>query len=291
MNPDGSINNEGTNASLASFSYINGYGALQPDNYAFMPKIKVLENAKIAFYAAGFDPSYSTEHFGVAVASSDGTQVSTIAEFDSRNPYQRYEVDLSAYAGQEIYLGFRHFTNLANYALVIDNITVTNAVWAGTTSVTYGYYVYRSADGHDYDLIGVVTGSAMHFDDHDTSMETCYYQLTAINTIVGGDCESAPAMAADGIHDYVMVHTDGMNELGGDIRVYPNPTHGQVTIEAEGMSRVTVLNTLGQTIYDSPTDTDQTVLNLSQYDAGLYLIRISSEKGISVKRVSVVCSR
>ena len=287
MNPDGSVNTEGTNASLASFSYLNGYGALQPDNYAFMPKIKVLENAKIAFYAAGFDPSYATEHFGVAVASSDGTQVSTIAEYDSRNPYQRYEVDLSAYAGQEIYLGFRHFTNVSNYALCIDNITVTNAVWAGTTSVTCGYYVYRSANGQNYDLIGVVTGSAMHFDDHDTSMETCYYQVTAINTIVGGECESAPAMAVDGIHDYVMVHTDGVNEQDADLRVYPNPTHGQITVEAKGLNRVTVMNVLGQTVYDAPTDANQAVLNLSQYGAGLYLIRISSEKGFSVKRVSL----
>ncbi len=288
MNPDGSVNTAGTNASLASFSYLNGYGALQPDNYAFMPKIKVMENAKMTFYAAGFDPNYAVEHFGVAVASADGTQVSTIAEFDSRNPYQCYEVDLSAYAGQEIFLGFRHFTNIANYALVIDNITVTNAVWAGTTSVTYGYYVYRSADGNNYHLIGVVTGSAMHFDDHDTSMESCYYQVTAINTIVGGECESAPAMAADGIHDYVTVQTDGMDESSADTKVYPNPTHGQITIEAEGMNHVTIMNALGQTVYDVPTDANQTVLNLSQYGTGMYLIRISSEKGVSVKRVSVV---
>ena len=288
MNPDGSVNTTGTNAALCSFSYMNGYGALEPDNYAFMPKIKVMENAKITFYAAGFDPSYPTEHFGVAVASADGTQVTTIAEFDSQNPYQRYEVNLSAYAGQEIYLGFRHFTRLANYALCIDNITVTNAVWAGTTSVTYGYYVYRSADGSNYNLIGVVTGSAMHFDDHDTSLETCYYQVTAINTIVGGECESAPAMAADGIHDYVTVQTDGVNELNDDTKVYPNPTHGQITIEAEGMNHVTIMNALGQTVYDAPTDADQTVLNLSQYGTGMYLICISSEKGISVKRVSVV---
>ena len=247
-----------------------------------------MENAKMAFYAAGFDPSYSTEHFGVAVASSDGTQVTTITEYDSRNPYQRYEVDLSAYTGQEIYLGFRHFTNVANYALCIDNITVTNAVWAGTTSVTYEYNVYRSANGQNYDLIGVVTGSAMHFDDHDTSMETCYYQVTAINTIVGGDCESAPAMAVDGIHDYVTVHTDGVNEQDTDLRIYPNPTHGQVTIEAEGLNRVTVINALGQTVYEAPANANQMVLNLSQYGTGMYLIRISSETGVSVKRVSVV---
>ena len=288
MNPDGSVNTTSTNAALVSFSYNNDYGALHPDNYAFMPKVKVMENAKMVFYAAGFDPSYPTEHFGVAVASADGTQVATIAEYDSRNPYQRYEVDLSAYAGQEIYLGFRHFTNQSNYALCIDNITVTNVVWAGTTSVTYGYYVYRSANGQNYDLIGVVTGPAMHFDDNDTNMETCYYQVTAINTIVGGECESAPAMAIDGIHDYVMVHTDGVNEQGNDIWVYPNPTHDQVVIEAEGMSRVTVTNPLGQTVYDASTDASQMVLNLSQFGTGIYMMCISSEKGVIVRRVAVV---
>ena len=288
MNSDGSVNTTGTNAALCSFSYLNGYGALQPDNYAFMPKIKVMENAKMAFYAAGFDPSYATEHFGVAVASADGTQVATIAEYDSRNPYQRYEVDLSAYAGQEIYLGFRHFTNLANYALCIDNITVTNVVWSGTTSVTYGYYVYRSANGQNYDLIGIATDSAMHFDDNDTSMETCYYQVTAINTIVGGECESAPAMAVDGIHNYVTVHTDGVNKQGDDIQVYPNPTNGQVTIEAEGMSRVTVTNALGQTIYDAFTEIGSMTLDLSQYGSGMFMVRINTEKGVCVKRISVV---
>ena len=107
-------------------------------------------------------------------------------------------------------------------------------------------------------------------------------------TIVGGECESAPAMAADGIHDYVTVHTDGVNESSADTKVYPNPTNGQITIEAEGMNRVTVTNALGQTVYDAPADADQTVLDLSQYGTGMYLIRISSEKGVSLKRVSVV---
>lgn len=288
MNPDGSVNTQGTNASLSSFSYINGYGDLHPDNYAFMPKVKMLENAKLAFYAAGFDPNYAVEHFGVVVASEDATQIATIAEFDSRNPYQRFEVDLSAYAGQEVFLGFRHFNTMSNYALCIDNITVTNATWAGTSSTTYGYYVYRSATGQNYDLIGVVTGSAMHFDDHDTNLETCYYQVTAINIIAGGDCESAPAMAVDGIHNYVTIYTDKVNEQISDIQMYPNPTQGQITIEAEGLSRVMVMNALGQTIYDETTNGNQTLLNLSQYGCGVYLVRVYSEKGVSVRRVSLV---
>ena len=288
MNPDGSVNTTGTNASLASFSYMNGYGALQPDNYAFMPKIKVLGNAKLAFYAAGFDPSYATEHFGVAVASADGTQVSTIAEFDSRNPYQHYEVDLSAYAGQEIYLGFRHFTNIANYALVIDNITVTNAVWTGTASETAWYNIYRSTDGSHYELIGVADGDAVNYDDNDINSVDFYYQVTAVNTIAGGVCESEPAMAVDGVHNFVTVTTDGIDENEANAEVYPNPTHGPITIEAEGLNRVTIINALGQVVYDAPTDSDKAVVNLSQYGSGVYVIRISTENGVGVRRVSVV---
>ena len=37
MNSDGSVNTTNTNPSLSSFSYLNGLGALTPDNYAFMP--------------------------------------------------------------------------------------------------------------------------------------------------------------------------------------------------------------------------------------------------------------
>jgi hypothetical protein len=289
MNPDGSVNTTNTNASLSSFSFMNGIGDLNPDNYAFMPKVKVLPNARIDFYAAGFDPSYPNEPIAVSVASEDGLTITDVQSFVTSYPYQRYTVDLSAYAGQEVFLGFHHRSNVGAYAVVIDNITVTNAVLAGTASETAHYHVYRSLDGSNYHMIGWADGDAVSYDDNDIQSVNCYYKVTAVNTMPGNTtCESAPAMASDGIHDYVTVQTDGVNELDADTKVYPNPTHGQITIEAEGMSRVTVMNALGQTVYDAPADADQTVLNLSQYGTGMYLIRISSEKGVCVKRVPVV---
>jgi len=275
MNPDGSVNTSGTNASLASFSYSNDYGALRPDNYAFMPKIKVCENASMTFYAAGFDPSYPTEHFGVAVASADGLNVATIAEWDSRNPYQAFSVDLSAYAGQEIFLGFRHFTTVSNYALCIDNITVTNAVWAGTTSHTVHYHVYRSTNGTDYHLIGYADGDATSYEDHDTSSSTCYYQVTAINTITGGTCESAPAMAADGIHDYVTVQTDGVMEKENSINVYPNPAHGILFVETQNLAsqnEYRITNAMGQTVMTGQITDETQRIDVSNLPQGMYFI-------------------
>ena len=275
MNPDGSVNTSGTNASLASFSYSNDYGALRPDNYAFMPKIKVCENASMTFYAAGFDPSYPTEHFGVAVASADGLNVATIAEWDSRNPYQAFSVDLSAYAGQEIFLGFRHFTTVANYALCIDNITVTNAVWAGTISHTVHYHIYRSTNGTDYHLIGYADGDATSYEDHDTSSSTCYYQVTAINTITGGTCESAPAMAADGIHDYVVVQTDGVAEMENSINVYPNPAHGILFVETQNLAsqnEYRITNAMGQTVMTGQITDETQQIDVSNLPQGMYFI-------------------
>ena len=289
MNPDGSVNTTNTNACLSSFSYINGIGDLNPNNYAFMPKVKILPNASIEFYASGFDPSYPNEPIAVSVASADGLSIADVQSFVTSYPYQKYTVNLSAYAGQEIFLGFHHQSNVGQYAVVIDNITVTNAVWAGTASETIRYNVYRSFDGSNYNMIGWADGDAVSFNDNDIQAVNCYYKVRAVNSMPGNEtCESAPAMAVDGLHDYVTVITDGVNELNSATKVYPNPTNGQVNIEADGMNRVTVTNALGQTVFDAPTDGNQMALNLSQYCTGIYLIRISFENGDCVKRVSVV---
>ena len=289
MNPDGSVNTSNTNACLSSFSFINGIGDLNPDNYAFMPKVKLLPNANIEFYASGYDPSYPNEPIAVSVASADGMTITDVQSFVTSYPYHRYMVDLSAYAGQEVFLGFHHRSNVGAYAVVVDNITVTNAVWAGTASETERYQIYRSFDGSNYDMIGWAEGDAVTYDDNDIQSVNCYYKVTALNTVPGGHhCESAPAMSMDGVHNYVTVTTDGVNELSSDTKVYPNPTNGQITIMAEGMRRVSVMNALGQTVYDAAADVDRMVVDLSQYGTGMYLIRINYENGVSVQRVSVV---
>ena len=279
MNPDGSVNNTGTNASLTSFSYNNDYGALTPDNYAFMPKIKVLPNAKMTFFAAGFDPNYAAERFGVAVASADGTDITTLMTWTSSHPYSQYEIDLSAYAGQEIYLGFRHCSTVANYALCIDNITVTNAVWSGTTSETYAYYIYRSTDGSNYEMIGMADGDSVSYDDNDITSTTLYYQVTAINTIPGGSCESEPALATDGIHNFVVVGTDGLEENEVGFSIYPNPSNGILfvqTLRATSLPDQTyrITNLMGQTLLTGQIIGQTQQINVANLPKGMYFIDI-----------------
>lgn len=288
MDPDGSVNTSGTNASLASFSYLNGYGPLTPDNYAFMPLTNILDHARVEFWASGFDPNYPAETFSFMVASEDGSNIVTLDTWTTSYPYSRYSVDLSGYAGEKVFLGFRHHSDVAAYALCIDNITVTNAIWAGMASETDHYNIYRSFDGVNYNVIGWADGSATSYIDNDIQNVNQYYKVTAVNTIAGGEtCESAFAMSVDGIHDYVYMQTLGIDETNQGVSVYPNPTQGNLNIEAVGMKHITVMNALGQVVYDAPADAEKVLLDLSSYGAGMYMVRISTEHETIIRKVSV----
>ena len=79
-----------------------------------------------------------------------------------------------------------------------------------------------------------------------------------------------------------------VNEYNINASLYPNPTDGNVTIEAEAMQRLTVVNELGQVVYDTEVSNDTEMLNMSQFGTGVYMIRIYTKNGMGVKRVSVI---
>ena len=70
-----------------------------------------------------------------------------------------------------------------------------------------------------------------------------------------------------------------------EIMMYPNPTDGDLNIKAEGMRHISIFNTSGQVVYDNDVDSDNKVVNMAQYNAGVYMIRIETEKGDIVRRV------
>lgn len=85
------------------------------------------------------------------------------------------------------------------------------------------------------------------------------------------------------------VYVDGYDWIGENnesVSVYPNPTTGNVNILASGINHITVLNTLGQVVYDSDANGNMTTLDMHQYQAGVYMVRVTTENGESVKLVS-----
>ena len=103
-----------------------------PDNFFVAPDKDYY--AKISFWACS-DVDYFEEHFGVAVSTTEqysADSYTTIQEWTitaedgakDQGPWREYTADLSAYAGQEIWVAIRHF-NCNQHILFLDDITLT----------------------------------------------------------------------------------------------------------------------------------------------------------------------
>ena len=150
------------------------------------------------------------------------------------------------------------------------------------------YNVYRSTDNASYSFIGEVAANRSGFNEYfDVPGEgTFYYQVTAVYS---SGCESEPAISGiDPTVNYVVVGVTGLNDLAANVNLFPNPTSSNITIQAQGMQRITVVSVLGQVVFDTELTADEFTMNMSQFNAGMYLVRVYTENGMAVKRVTVM---
>lgn len=154
------------------------------------------------------------------------------------------------------------------------------------------YNVYRSYDGISYAMVGSVPameGVAFYqFRDLlvGNSHRLYYYQVTAY---YDSDCESDPALAWDDpTKDYVIVDDAWhVEERHSGVLVYPNPSSGRVLVAGDGLVQVAVQDALGRVVLQSQAVSDELELDMSQFQNGLYLLRIATQKGIETHRVMV----
>ncbi|MCR5039435.1 MAG: choice-of-anchor J domain-containing protein, partial [Bacteroidales bacterium] len=165
-------------------------------------------------------------------------------------------------------------------------------IWWGEYAAIEGvvkYNVYRSTDNATYTMVGevpAVEGQVKYeyIDTPERSAGTYYYQVRADY----GYCESEPAVSGENpAVNYVVISVTSVDENEG-FAIFPNPTKANVTIQAKDMQHITVVSVLGQVVYDADVDTDEVILNMSQYAAGMYTVRVMTENGVRVERVSVV---
>ena len=85
-----------------------------------------------------------------------------------------------------------------------------------------------------------------------------------------------------------MADVTGVGEdLEDVVRIYPNPTNGELTIKAEGVKWIRIVDMLGRKVYDQAVEGDEKTLNLSGFGSGVYLVNITTEKGVINRRIVV----
>ena len=122
-------NNDGknweiTSGKLISYSWISS-SAITPDNYVFTKEAYAITDASKVTYKVNAVTG-NADHYAVVV-SEDGENFDIVFEEDYNQTAQAdKEVNLSAYAGKMLYIGFRHFDCTGQYHIDIDDFQLTD---------------------------------------------------------------------------------------------------------------------------------------------------------------------
>ena len=163
-----------------------------------------------------------------------------------------------------------------------------------------GFNVYRMGpDDDDYmylDQVMYETGvmEYSYMDENPFGMEYPYevcYQVTGVWESEYDFCESPAAKSVIPIYDYVCITVTGIDNplADGMTSLYPNPATDRVNITStQSIDRITIVNYVGQVVYDSEVNAERSVvLNTSDYEAGMYIVRIKTENGVVTKRMTI----
>lgn len=157
-----------------------------------------------------------------------------------------------------------------------------------------GFFIYRKVneDG-EYERIKIVAANKTEYKET-KPLEVgtwYYYRVKAYYEDI--DCYSAPAKCVYGNDYFVKVYFDP-EHLGVDenevntVSVYPNPAKDVLTVKAENLSSVVVYNSLGQRVFAQDVEANETTINMSDFEAGIYMVRIVANGNEVTRKISVI---
>ena len=136
-------------ASVVSYSYDNPTNlALTPDNWLISPAITLNGTSSLSYWFV-VAQSYPGDHYGVYISTTSATDTSAFTLLYEMTPtsangaWTQNTIDLTSYAGNTVYIAFRHFNCTDMFIIALDDITVstvsTEAVIAASpSSVNFG---------------------------------------------------------------------------------------------------------------------------------------------------------
>ncbi|MBQ8222580.1 MAG: choice-of-anchor J domain-containing protein [Bacteroidales bacterium] len=290
--------NNGSQNYAMSESFNNSFGgALTPDNYLVTSeKYLIKEGTQLSFYVCAQDENYPYEHYGIAlsVAGNGSAEdfvtvweetITSDGKEERQTKWTKRTINLGDYAGREMYIAFRHFNCTDQYILNIDDVTLTSGEKGNRYGEVLGVMVFRGDELLTPEPI--FANSFVEEFPSNVEEEYCirvvYQHYPDSEEMLPGDGYWHYAMACE---QYVTVGPVDVKEVSKEnMNIYPNPTDGIINVEADGMEHIAILNTLGQIVYERDANNDKETIDISRYESGVYMLRMTTENGIVVRRI------
>ncbi len=245
----------GTDGSSAIFSNTYSNGALYPDNYIHTTeKYAISKKSVLSWDAKSADVSgvYNKEHYAVVVSTDKNNWEIVWETTINYVDFNHEMVSLEKYAGQEVYIGFRHFNCNGNEAtgLVIDNILLANT----------------SINGIGIQNAILPAGT--------------YYFVVSATSEYTVDIRLASDVEEEEEDD------DSINEFTTAFNVYPNPASSVLYIESDLNAKASIIDMVGRSVKEVEFS-GNTTINIEDLNKGIYFIKVQDESRQHVQKIIV----
>jgi|GEM_PF-1661273 M6 family metalloprotease domain len=234
---------------------------LFPDNWLISLAIVLGDNSKLSFWR-GADEGYLGEHYGVYISTTDRDMESfeiLMEETIDTAGWNKQVINLREYAGEEVYIAFRHFNSTDILAVYIDDISLIEQRLPNYNVYENGTLIAEQIEDNFFEKELTETGSYT-------------YEVTYIDY-----CETEP------VGDVIHFTYTSIDDVIAGIKVYPTVTNGTITVETPMNANLTVKDITGRTL-DTYLSEGSTIINLD-YSPGIYLIMIECDERITTHKI------
>jgi hypothetical protein len=114
------------NDAKSNLNHNDTRAALTPDNYLITPRLAIHAGDVVKYEIGAQDPAWPAEHYSVKVSTTNANVSSFTTELFAETlvdgSWHARSIDLSAYAGQSIYLAFEHHAVTDEFILKLDDV-------------------------------------------------------------------------------------------------------------------------------------------------------------------------
>ncbi len=92
----------------------------------------------------------------------------------------------------------------------------------------------------------------------------------------------------DGMYKFNADFTPVADVAKQDFNIYPNPATSVINVQSkDNMTSVQLINLAGQVVYENNVKSDFTTISTSHFPKGIYMLAITSDKGVTTRKVSI----
>ena len=279
-------------------------GGKADDYLVTATKYSMTTTSEISFMFVPYDCLTNFHEKIAVVVSEDGETFERVWSYEIEEAVRVWDtatIDLSAYAGKDLYLGLHHYGS--EDGLRVDNIrlyseepgtpsnlkatateTTVTLTWDAVYDVkSYNVYlvttkVVEEVETLDYTLLADGLTATTYTAEDLTAGKEYKFTVTSVNDFK----ESQYA-------NVVTVNTtssEGIEEFASSFSVYPNPVNDVLFIETEVEINEVVVYTITGVIagQQSTVNGQQATIDVANLNSGVYFVKVVTENGEVVKR-------